>query len=33
MLDLRQIKNVSIIGGGTAGWFAALTLRQMFPVI
>ncbi|HHP0279371.1 TPA: FAD-dependent oxidoreductase, partial [Acinetobacter baumannii] len=29
-LDLRQIKHVSIIGGGTAGWFAALTLRQMF---
>ena len=31
MLDLRHIKNVTIIGGGTAGWFAALSLRQFFP--
>lgn len=30
MLDLRDAKNISIIGGGTAGWFAALTLRQLF---
>jgi len=30
MLDLRNTKNISIIGGGTAGWFAALVLRQMF---
>lgn len=30
MLDLRQAKNITIIGGGTAGWFAALTLRSIF---
>ena len=29
MLDLRNAKTISIIGGGTAGWFAALMLRQM----
>ncbi|MEQ1325013.1 tryptophan halogenase family protein [Acinetobacter soli] len=31
MLDLRNIRNVSIIGGGTAGWFAALLLRNFLP--
>lgn len=31
MLDLRQIKQVTIIGGGTAGWFAALSFRKFFP--
>lgn len=31
MLDLNQAKNITIIGGGTAGWFAALYLRKMFP--
>lgn len=31
MLDLRSIKNVSIIGGGTAGWFSALLLRNFLP--
>lgn len=31
MLDLRYIKNVTIIGGGTAGWFAALSFRKFFP--
>lgn len=31
MLDLRHLKNVTIIGGGTAGWFAALFLRKFFP--
>ncbi|OUY07217.1 tryptophan 7-halogenase [Acinetobacter populi] len=30
MLDLRHAKNITIIGGGTAGWFAALTLKRMF---
>ena len=30
MLDLRNIKTISIIGGGTAGWFAALTIRKLF---
>lgn len=30
MLDLRPAKCITIIGGGTAGWFAALTLRKMF---
>ncbi|MBI0424985.1 tryptophan 7-halogenase [Acinetobacter sp. ACIN00229] len=31
MLNLRNIKTISIIGGGTAGWFAALTMRRLFP--
>lgn len=31
MLDLRLIKTTTVIGGGTAGWFAALSLRKMFP--
>lgn len=30
MLDLTTPKRVAIIGGGTAGWFAALTLRRIF---
>lgn len=30
MLDLSVPKRVAVIGGGTAGWFAALTLRRMF---
>ncbi len=30
MLDLATPKRVAIIGGGTAGWFAALTLRRIF---
>jgi len=30
MLDIRNAKDITIIGGGTAGWMAALTLRKMF---
>lgn len=30
MLNLSQPKNIVIIGGGTAGWFAALTMRRIF---
>ena len=30
MLDLRQASRIIIIGGGTAGWFAALTFRRIF---
>ncbi|WP_432729417.1 tryptophan halogenase family protein [Variovorax sp. W6] len=30
MLNLRNISRAVVIGGGTAGWFAALTLRRMF---
>jgi tryptophan 7-halogenase len=30
MLDLATPRRVAIIGGGTAGWFAALTLRRIF---
>lgn len=30
MIDFRQAKYITIVGGGTAGWFAALTLRKMF---
>lgn len=30
MLNVIDMKQVSVIGGGTAGWFAALTLRSMF---
>lgn len=31
MLDLIKSRCLTIIGGGTAGWFAALTLRKIFP--
>lgn len=30
MIDLRQAKRIAVIGGGTAGWFAALSLRRIF---
>ena len=30
MLNLRGAKRVVILGGGTAGWFAALSLRKIF---
>lgn len=30
MIDFRQAKTITIIGGGTAGWFAALSLRKLF---
>lgn len=30
MLNLSQAKNIVIVGGGTAGWFAALTMRRIF---
>ncbi|SUU24356.1 tryptophan 7-halogenase [Acinetobacter haemolyticus] len=30
MLNLRGMKRVCVIGGGTAGWFAALHMRQLF---
>ncbi len=30
MLNLRGIERICILGGGTAGWFAALHLRQIF---
>lgn len=30
MLNLRGMKRVCIIGGGTAGWFAALRMRKLF---
>lgn len=30
MLNLREAKRICIIGGGTAGWFSALFLRQIF---
>jgi len=30
MLNLRNISRVVVIGGGTAGWFSALTLRRLF---
>ena len=29
MLNLHEMKRVCIVGGGTAGWFAALYLRQI----
>ncbi|MDQ9037262.1 tryptophan 7-halogenase [Acinetobacter seifertii] len=31
MLNLEQAKNITVIGGGTAGWFAALALRKILP--
>lgn len=30
MLDFRNMKNFVVLGGGTAGWFAALELRRLF---
>jgi tryptophan halogenase len=30
VLNLRHAKHAVVLGGGTAGWFAALTLRRMF---
>lgn len=30
MLDLRAINRIAVIGGGTAGWLAALTFRRLF---
>lgn len=30
MLNLRGMQRVCVLGGGTAGWFAALHLRQLF---
>ncbi|MFT0167719.1 tryptophan halogenase family protein [Paraburkholderia mimosarum] len=30
MLNLNGAKRIVVVGGGTAGWFAALTLRSMF---
>lgn len=30
MLNLRGMRRVVVVGGGTAGWFAALQLRQVF---
>lgn len=31
MLDLRGARRVVVVGGGTAGWFAALEMRRTFP--
>ena len=30
MLNLSQAKRIVVLGGGTAGWFAAITLRRIF---
>lgn len=30
MLNLRNLSRAVVVGGGAAGWFAALTLRRMF---
>lgn len=30
MIDLRNAKKIVVLGGGTAGWFAAITLRRLF---
>ena len=30
MLNLSRLKRVVVLGGGTAGWFAAITLRRIF---
>lgn len=30
MLNLSKAKRVIVLGGGTAGWFAAITLRRIF---
>lgn len=32
MLNLQIIKRVIVVGGGTAGWFAALEIRRCFPI-
>jgi tryptophan 7-halogenase len=31
MLDLSHAKRIVVVGGGTAGWFAALEMRFAFP--
>ena len=31
MLDVSQARRVIVVGGGTAGWFAALEMRRSFP--
>lgn len=30
MIDFRPMRNFVVLGGGTAGWFAALELQQLF---
>lgn len=30
MLNLKTARNIVVVGGGTAGWFAALTMRRIF---
>ena len=30
MLNLNQAKRIIVLGGGTAGWFAAITLRRIY---
>lgn len=31
MLDLFNCRRIAVVGGGSAGWFSALELRQLFP--